>query len=114
MTVWKTEHYGNSPKQRMSGWYLDLAALAGLAAAPALLFIWLMPLPFMPPAICVMSFLMACAFGWFAHYTGAKRRSAQFTAWDVAGVFAVLWAGAGFASDPKYLVQLLEILARAS
>jgi ribose/xylose/arabinose/galactoside ABC-type transport system permease subunit len=111
MTVWKTEYYANSPKQQA---YLDLAALAGLAAAPGILFNWLMPLPFMPPVICVVSFLMACAFGWFAYHTGADRRSARFTAWDIAGIFAVLWAGAGFASDPKYLVQLFEILARAS
>lgn len=114
MTVWKTEHYANSPKQQASGWYLDLAALAGLAAAPGILFNWLMPLPFMPPVICVVSFLMACAFGWFAYHTGADRRSATTSAYDVAGISALLWIGAGFASDPKYLVQLFEILARAS
>lgn len=111
MTVWKTEHYANSPKQQA---YLDLAALAGLAAAPGILFNWLMPLPFMPPVICVVSFLMASAFGWFAYHTGADRRSVRFTAWDIAGIFAVLWVGAAFASNPKYLVQLFEILARAS
>lgn len=111
MSVWKTEHYANSPKYEA---FLDLAALAGLAAVPGLLFNWLMPLPFMPPVICLVSFLMACAFGWFAHCTGEDRRSASALAVDVAGISAVLWIGAGFASDPKYLVQLFEILARAS
>jgi len=110
MTVWKTEHYTNSPKEQA----LDLAALAGLAAAPGILFNWLILLPFMPPVICVVSFLMACAFGCFAYHTGADRRSARFTAWDIAGIFAVLWVGAAFASNPKYLVQLFEVLARAS
>jgi hypothetical protein len=111
MTLWKTEHYANAPKPQASGRYLDLLALAGLAAAPGLLFSRLMPLPFIPPMICVASFLMACAFGWFAHYTGADRRAAGMTAWDVAGIFAVLWVGAGFASDPKHLVRFFEILA---
>lgn len=113
MTVWKTEHYARSPKQAQ-GRYLDLLALAGLAATPGILFNWIMPLPFVPPAICVISFLIACIFGWFAFYTGASRRAAGLTAWDVAGVFAVLWAGAGFASDPNALVQLFEILARSA
>jgi hypothetical protein len=112
MTVWKTEHYARSPKQAAQGRYLDLLALAGLAAAPGILFNWVLPLPFMPPAICIISFLIACAFAWFAYYTGASRRAAELTAWDVAGVFAVLWVGAGFASDPNALVQLFEILAR--
>src|SRR5690242_6228949 len=111
MSVWKTEHYANSPKHEA---LLDVAALAGLAAVPGLLFNWLMPLPFMPPVICVVSFLMACAFGWFAHCTGADRRSDSALAWNIAGIFAVLWIGAGFASDSKYLVQLFETLARAS
>lgn len=112
MTLWKTDHYTNAPKA--SGWYLDLIALAGIAAAPGLLFKWLFPMPFVPPAICVVSFLMAAVFAWFAHYTGADRRSAAITAWDVAGIFAVLWIGAGLASDHRHLVQFLEILARAS
>lgn len=109
MTVWKTEHYAKSPKPAA---YLDLLALAALAAAPGILFNWMLPLPFVLPAICVVSFLIACAFAWFAYYTGASRRTARLTAWDVAGVFAVLWVGAGYASDPNALIQLLEILAR--
>lgn len=111
MSVWKTEHYANAPKHEA---FLDLAALGGLAAVPGLLFNWLMPLPFMPPVICLVSFLMACAFGWFAHHTADDRRADSASAYDVAGIFAVLWVGSGLASDPKYLVQLFETLARAS
>jgi hypothetical protein len=109
MTVWKSEHYAKSPKPAA---YLDLLALAALAAAPGILFNWMLPMPFVLPAICVVSVLIACAFAWFAYYTGASRRGAELTAWDVAGVFAVLWVGAGYASDPNALIQLLEILAR--
>jgi hypothetical protein len=112
MTLWKTDHYANAPKA--SGWYLDLVALAGIAAAPGLLFKWLFPMPFIPPAICVVSFLMAAAFAWFAHYTRADRRSAGITAWDVAGIFTLLWIGAGLASDHRHLVQFFELLAMAS
>ena len=114
MTLWKTEHYQGVSKPQGSGWYLDLAALIGIAAAPGLLFAWLIPLPFIPPVICVVSFLIACSFALFAHYTGARRRSAEVTAWDVAGIFTLVWIGAGLASDHKHLVQLFEILARGS
>lgn len=114
MTLWKTEHDQGVSKQQGSGWYLDLAALIGIASAPGFLFAWLIPLPFIPPMICMVSLVIASSFALFAHYTGANRRSAEVTAWDVAGIFTLVWVGAGLASDPKHLVQLFEILARGS
>lgn len=114
MTIWKTEHYRNAPKGRDAGWYLDLAALIGIVAAPGLFCAWLMPLPFLLPVICVMSFLIACSFAAFALYTRADRRSAEVTAWDVAALSTLVWIGAGFASNPAYFVRLLEILASSS
>jgi hypothetical protein len=114
MTLWKTEHYRNLPSEQGSERFLDLAALVGIAALPGLLFVWLMPLPFVPPLIAVVSFLIAGLFGWFAHRSKADPRAAGLTAWDVAGVFTVLWVGAAFASDHHHLVRLIEILAQAS
>lgn len=114
MTIWKTEHYRSAPKERGAGWYLDLAALIGIVTAPGLFCTWLMPLPFLLPVICVMSFLIACSFAAFALYTRADRRSAEVTAWDVAALSTLVWIGAGFASNPAYFVRLLEILARSS
>ena len=111
MSVWNTGHYANSPKHEA---LLDLAALIGLAAVPGLLFNWLVPLPFMPPVICLMSFLMAGAFWWFSRHAANDRGADSASAIDVAGIFAVLWIGSGLSSDPKYLVQLFEVLARAS
>jgi hypothetical protein len=110
MTLWNTEHYRNLPS-RQDGWFLDMLALVGLAALPGLLFVWLVPLPFMPPVICVISFLIACAFAWFAHSSGTEYRAAGLTAWDVAGLFGLIWIGAAMASDHTYLIRLVEILA---
>lgn len=114
MTIWKTEHYRNASRERGAGWYLDLAALIGIVAAPGLFCAWLMPLPFLLPVICMVSFLIACSFAAFALYTRADRRSAEVTAWDVAALFTLVWIGAGFASNPVYLVRLFEILASSS
>jgi hypothetical protein len=114
MTLWKTETYNSLPKLPATGRYLDLVALVGVAALPGLLFTWLMPMPFIPPAICVVSFLIACAFGWFAHHTGASRRATEVTAWDMAGIFTLIWVGAGLASDHTHLVQLFEFLAKGA
>jgi len=110
MSLWKTEHYRNAPG-RSEGWVLDMLALVGLAAMPGFLFVWFVPLPFLPPVICLVSFLIACAFAWFAHSSGADRRAAGLSAWDVAGIFTVVWIGAAMASDHTYLIRLFEILA---
>ncbi len=114
MTIWKTEHYRNASKERGAGWYLDLAALTGIVAAPGLFCAWLTPLPFLLPVICVMSFVIACSFAAFALYICADRRSAEVTAWDVAALFTLVWIGAGFTSNPVYLIRLFEILASSS
>jgi hypothetical protein len=30
------------------------------------------------------------------------------TPWDVAGVFALIWVGAGMLSEPEHVVQLFD------
>ena len=114
MTIWKTEHYRDAPKGRDAGWYLDLVALIGIVAAPGLFCAWLTPLPFLLPVICLISFVIACSFAAFALYTRADRRSAEVTAWDVAALSTLVWIGAGFSSNPAYLLRLFEILASSS
>jgi hypothetical protein len=112
MAFWKTEQFAPSSMQGGRAQYLDIAALIGLAAAPGILFVWLMPLPFVPPVICVVSFLIACVFAWFAYHIGAGQRAAQAAARDVAGIFTLLWVGAGLASDHAHLIQFFELLTR--
>ena len=114
MAFWKTESHAPAFRQSGPTQYFDVAALIGLAAAPGILFVWLMPLPFVPPAICVVSFLFACAFAWFGHHVGAGQRDAQVAARDLAGVFTLLWIGAGLASDHAHLIRFFELLTRTS
>lgn len=113
MAFWKTGDYPAPPiVQGSAAQFLDVLALLGLAAAPGLLFVWLLPLPFVPPVICIVAFLLACAFAWFACHPGAARHRAGATARDAASLFTMLWIGAGLASDTGRFIQLFELLAR--
>lgn len=110
MTLWKTERYAPLSATGGAGRNLDLATLAAIALAPALLLVWLVPHPLIPPVICIAAFAIACTAAFFAHRYGANRRAFGIKLWDIAGLSALIWAGAGLTSDPKYFVQLFEHL----
>ncbi len=90
------------------GQHLDLPVLISLAAAPGLLLVWLVPLPLVLPALSIVSFTIAGVVALLAYHTGADRQANGITPWDVAGVFALIWVGAGMLSEPEHVVQLFD------
>jgi hypothetical protein len=107
MALWKSEHGSayefivHSPRQ-----HPDLAVLIAAAVAPGLVLVWLVPLPLVLPVLSVVSFAVAGVAALFAHYSGVDRRARGVTAWDVAGVFTLMWICAGLLSGPKRVLQL--------
>jgi hypothetical protein len=109
MALWKSEHsfaYGFT--RHSPGQHLDLPVLIALAAAPGLLLVWLVPLPLVLPALSIVSFTVAGLVALLAYHSGADRHADGMTPWDVAGVFALIWVGAGMLSEPEHVVQLFD------
>ena len=109
MALWKSEHssaYGFT--LRSPGQHLDLAVLIAPAAAAGLVLVWLVPLPLVLPVLSIVSFTVAGIVALFAYYSGADRHADGITPWDVAGVFALIWVGAGMLSGPEHVVQLFD------
>jgi hypothetical protein len=108
-TLWKSERssaYGfalHSPGQ-----YLELPILIALAAALGLLIFRLVPLPLVMPALSIVSFMFAMILALLAYYARVDRRARGITLWDVAGVFALIWIGAGMLSEPERIIQLFD------
>jgi hypothetical protein len=114
MALWKSEHssaYGVAPHS--AGQHLDLPVLIAFAAAPSLLLAWLVPLPLVLPALSVVSFTIAGCVALLAYHSGADRHADGITPWDVAGVFALIWVGAGMLSGPEHVVQLFDHITMA-
>jgi hypothetical protein len=109
MALWKSEHssaYGftpHSPRQ-----HLGLPFLIALAAIPGLLLAWLVSLPLVLPALSILSFTIAGCIALLAYHSRADRHTDGITPWDVAGVFALIWVGAGMLSEPEHVVQLFD------
>ena len=107
MALWKSEHGSayefiiHSPRR-----HPDLAVLIAAAVTLGLVLVWLIPLPLVLPVLSVVSFVVAGIAALFAHYSGVDGRAHGITAWDVAGVFALMWICAGVLSGPKRVLEL--------
>jgi hypothetical protein len=112
MAYWKTEH-GFTPQLRWHApaRYLDVAALVAIGAAPGLLLLWLVPLPYVLPALSIVSFAMAGAVALIAHHSGIDRRSPGVSAWDIVAIFTFIWIGAGMMSGKTRFAELFDRLA---
>jgi hypothetical protein len=87
---------------------LELPLMIALAAAAGLLLLWLIPLPLVMPAICMVSFANAVLLALWVYCSGTDRQADGITLWDVGGIFALLWIGAGILSKPEHVVQLFD------
>ena len=109
MTLWKSEHgsaYGvtlHSPGKR-----LDLPFLIAVGTAPGLLLVGLVPLHLVLPALSIVSFAVAVVIALWAYRRGVDRQADGITFWDVAGLFAAIWVGAGMLSTPEHVVELFD------
>jgi hypothetical protein len=114
MTLWKSEQSvasGPAVHGRLDPPLLSLVVAA--TAASGLLLAWTVPTQLFLPALSFLSFAAAGMVALFAYYSGADRRTAGITLWDVAGVFALIWIAAGMSSEPEHVVQLLGHLTMA-
>jgi hypothetical protein len=112
MTLWKTER-ASSPlfAPDVPARHLDWAALAIIAAAPAVLLVWLIPFSLVLPVLSIVSFAIAGIVAMIAHYSGIDRRGPGVSAWDIAAVFTLIWIGAGMMSGTKHFIELFDRLA---
>jgi hypothetical protein len=92
---------------------LDLRILIVLVAVPALLIVWLVPLPLVLPALSMVSFAIAGCTAVLAYHAGADRHADAITLWDIAGAYALIWVGAGVFTDPERVIQLFDQMAMA-
>lgn len=112
MTLWNTYHaLARRHPVGASAGYPDFAALAVVAGAPAVLLLWLVPLPLFLPALSIVSFAIAGAVALVAHGSGTDRRAPGATAWDIAAVFTAIWILAGLMSGAHPFAELFERLA---
>jgi hypothetical protein len=115
MTLWKTEHRV-SPRhtaRRVASpaGYPDYAVLAVVVAAPPVLLLWLVPLPFVLPALSIVSFAIAGLVALVARHAGTDRRAPGLTAWDISALFTAIWIVAGLMSGVRPLTELFDRLA---
>jgi len=87
---------------------LDATLLIVLAAVPAVLIVWLVPPPLGLPALSAVSFAIAGCSAVLAYHSGTHPGPDALTLWDVAGVYALIWIGAGTFSDPEHVIQLFD------
>jgi hypothetical protein len=102
-----------APHLKRSAFILAAAASILAAAASGLLVVWLLPPPLVLPVVSIVSFIFAGVIGLFAYYSRADRHAPGVTAWDVAGVFALIWVAAGMLSEPEHVVQLFGHITMA-
>ena len=116
MTFWRTER-GSAPlftreaPRFTPARYNDLAALVIIAAAPGLLLLWLIPLPLVLPVLSIMSFMIAGIAALVARYCGIDRHAPGVSAWDVAGLYTLIWIIAGMMSGTRQFTELFDRLA---
>ena len=114
MALWKTERRSEPPfTLHVPARYLDRATLVAIGATPALLLVWVIPLPLVLPVLSIVSFLIACIAALFAHYSEIDRHAPGVTLWNIAAVFTLIWIGAGMIGGPKHIVQLFDQLTMA-
>jgi hypothetical protein len=114
MALWNTERRSKPQfALHVPVRYLDWATLVAIVAIPALLLVWLIPLPLVLPVLSIVSFLIACIAALFAHYSGIDRHAPGITLWKFAAVFTLIWIGAGMIGGPKQIVQLFDQLTMA-
>ncbi len=113
MTLWKTEHpvLTRRTAHAAAGLAGYCAALAAAAAAPAVLLLWLVPLPFVLPALSIVSFAIAGIAALVAHHAGTDRHAPGVTAWDISALFTAIWIVAGLMSGARPLAELFDRLA---
>jgi hypothetical protein len=112
MTLWKTERaFSPLLTESARSRSLDAAALAVIVATPAILLLWLIPLPLVLPVLSIVSFAIAGIVAVVAHYSGIDRRAPGASAWDVVALFTVIWIGAGMLGGAKQFGELFERLA---
>ena len=107
-TLWKSERSSaHGFALHSPGQYLELPILIAIAAAlVGLLIFWLVPLSLVMPVLSIVSFTIAITLALLAYYTKVDRRAEGITLWDVAGVAALIWIGAGMLSEPEHVIQL--------
>jgi hypothetical protein len=109
MTLWKSERssaYGYALPP--AGGHLTLPILIATAAAMGVLSFWLVAPPLVMPLLSIASFTTALILALLAYRNGLDRHAHGVTLWDVAGVFALIWIGAGMLSQPEHIIQLFS------
>jgi hypothetical protein len=79
--------------------------LTAIVAAPAVVLVLLLPLPLVPPALSLLSFVSACGLALYGLFTNASRYARGVTVWNLAYAFAFIWIAAAVASKPKHLLD---------
>ena len=88
--------------------FQGVIGLATIAAAPALALFLLIPAPLVPPALAILSFVIACSVALYALFTKASRDAQGLTSWNIAYVFTSIWIVAAVMSSPKQLLDWFE------
>ena len=112
MALWKME-YGSERNFAIDYplRFLSLAGLVAIATAPALVLLFLIPLPLVLPVLSILSFTIACGAALYALFTKASRSVQGVAIWDVAGAFAFIWIAAGILSNPRHLLDWFDSLS---
>jgi len=79
-----------------------------VGTALGFLLVGLVPLQLVLPALSIVSFTIAAFVALWAYRRGVDRHADGMTLWDVAGLFAVIWVGAGMLSTPDHVVALFD------
>lgn len=91
--------------------FLGQVGLIAIAAAPAFVLLFVIPLPLVPPVLSILSLVMACGVALYALITKASRDTQSATIWDLAYAFAFTWIVAGKMSNPKHLLDWFDSLS---
>jgi len=115
MTLWRMEHgSGRKFRRYEETRLLDMAGVFSFAAMPGLVFLMVLPLSLVLPALSILSFLIACGLALFAHYSRTCRPAVRTLLWDIAYAFTFVWIAAGLLSNPRQLLDWADRLAMAS
>jgi hypothetical protein len=113
MALGKIE-YGSQPKFALDTLFRlpDWLGLVAIVAAPAVVLVLLIPLPLVPPAFSLLSFVSACGFALYALSTNANRDARGAAVWNVAYAFAFIWIVAGAMSKPRHVLDWFDSLSK--
>jgi hypothetical protein len=112
MTLWNPDH-ALAPRHQVGApaGYPDFASLFVVTAAPAILLLWIVPLPLFLPALSIVSFAIAGIVALVANGSGTDRCAPSVTAWDIAALFTAMWILTGLMSGARPFAELFERLA---